>query len=83
MEVGFRMFPANWIVTNYLKLLQNTSSAPIITWFFNSLFVSTTHALLVKRWSSRWLRSATQGSISKGGMLYSMAYLPSRCSLQL
>ena len=47
MEVGFRMFPANWIVTNYLKLLQNTSSAPIITWFFNSLFVSTTHALLV------------------------------------
>ncbi|WP_390887188.1 carbohydrate ABC transporter permease [Fundicoccus culcitae] len=47
MNVGFRMLPANWVMQNYVKLLQNGSSAPIVTWFFNSLFVSTTHSLLV------------------------------------
>lgn len=47
MQVGFHMLPANWVVQNYMKLLQNTSSAPIITWFFNSLIVSSSHAILV------------------------------------
>ncbi|HJB24760.1 MAG TPA: carbohydrate ABC transporter permease [Candidatus Jeotgalibaca pullicola] len=47
MQVGFHMLPANWVVQNYVKILQNSSSAPILTWFFNSLIVSTSHALLV------------------------------------
>lgn len=47
MEVGFKMLPANWVAVNYAKLLQNTSNAPIISWFFNSVIVSTSHALLV------------------------------------
>ena len=47
MQTGFQMLPANWVIQNYMKLLQNTSSAPIITWFLNSLFISTTHAILV------------------------------------
>lgn len=47
MEVGFRMLPANWVAMNYTKILQNTSNAPIISWFFNSLIVSTSHAVLV------------------------------------
>ena len=47
MQVGFKMLPANWVVQNYLKILQNASSAPIISWFINSMIVSTSHALLV------------------------------------
>lgn len=47
MKTGFQMLPANWVIQNYMKLLQNTSSAPIITWFLNSLFISTMHAILV------------------------------------
>lgn len=47
MEVGFKMLPANWVALNYAKLLQNTSNAPIISWFLNSVIVSTSHAVLV------------------------------------
>nr|WP_236048894.1 carbohydrate ABC transporter permease [Marinilactibacillus psychrotolerans] len=47
MQTGFRLLPASWIMDNYVRVLSNTSSAPIVRWFFNSLFISTTHTLLM------------------------------------
>ena len=44
---GFRLLPVNWIVDNYIAILENTSSAPILQWIWNSIFISTTHTLLV------------------------------------
>ncbi|MBU5595436.1 carbohydrate ABC transporter permease [Amphibacillus sp. MSJ-3] len=44
---GFRLLPVDWIVDNYIKILDNTSSAPILRWIGNSIFISTTHTLLV------------------------------------
>lgn len=44
---GFRLLPVNWIVDNYVAILENTSSAPILQWIWNSIFISTTHTLLV------------------------------------
>ncbi|MCZ0702462.1 multiple sugar transport system permease protein [Natronobacillus azotifigens] len=44
---GFRLLPVNWIVDNYVTILENTSSAPILRWIGNSLFISITHTLLV------------------------------------
>ncbi|WP_225743850.1 carbohydrate ABC transporter permease [Marinilactibacillus sp. Marseille-P9653] len=47
MQTGFRLLPASWIMDNYVRVLSNTSSAPIVRWFFNSLFISTSHTLLM------------------------------------
>jgi len=47
MEAGFRLFPSSWILDNYIRVLTNTSSAPIVTWFINSLIISISHTLLV------------------------------------
>ncbi|WP_026674028.1 carbohydrate ABC transporter permease [Alkalihalobacterium bogoriense] len=44
---GFRLLPVNWIVDNYVAILHNTSSAPIMQWIWNSVFIATTHTLLV------------------------------------
>lgn len=44
---GFRLLPVEWIIDNYVRILDNTSSAPILRWIMNSLFISTTHTLLV------------------------------------
>ncbi|WP_017471153.1 carbohydrate ABC transporter permease [Amphibacillus jilinensis] len=44
---GFRLLPISWIVDNYMSILENTSSAPILRWIGNSLFISITHTLLV------------------------------------
>ncbi|GAA0309703.1 multiple sugar transport system permease protein [Gracilibacillus halotolerans] len=44
---GFRLLPVNWIVENYVKVLENTSTAPILQWLWNSVFIATTHTLLV------------------------------------
>lgn len=44
---GFSLLPVEWIVDNYVKILDNTSSAPILRWIMNSIFISTTHTLLV------------------------------------
>ncbi|NLJ19395.1 carbohydrate ABC transporter permease [Globicatella sulfidifaciens] len=44
---GFSLLPVQWIVDNYVKILDNTSSAPILRWIINSIFISTTHTLLV------------------------------------
>ncbi|CAM4120837.1 carbohydrate ABC transporter permease [Lederbergia lenta] len=47
VSVGFRLLPVNWIVDNYVNILANTSTAPILRWLMNSLFISTMHTLLV------------------------------------
>nr|WP_310832166.1 carbohydrate ABC transporter permease [Paenibacillus typhae] len=44
---GFRMFPKEWILENYVAILENTSTAPILRWLMNSLFIATMHTLLV------------------------------------
>ncbi|GAE29856.1 carbohydrate ABC transporter permease [Halalkalibacter hemicellulosilyticus] len=44
---GFRLLPVNWIVDNYVAILENTSTAPILQWIWNSIFIATTHTLLV------------------------------------
>jgi multiple sugar transport system permease protein len=44
---GFRLLPVNWIVDNYVAILENTSTAPIMQWIWNSVFIATTHTLLV------------------------------------
>ncbi|WP_245630325.1 carbohydrate ABC transporter permease [Amphibacillus sediminis] len=47
VNVGFRLLPVNWIVDNYMAILDNTSTAPILRWIWNSIFIATTHTLLV------------------------------------
>ncbi|MGN8645979.1 carbohydrate ABC transporter permease [Gracilibacillus sp. HCP3S3_G5_1] len=44
---GFRLLPVNWIVENYVNILENTSTAPIMQWLWNSVFIATIHTLLV------------------------------------
>lgn len=44
---GFRLLPAEWIADNYMTILQNTSTAPILRWLWNSLFIAVIHTLLV------------------------------------
>jgi multiple sugar transport system permease protein len=44
---GFRLLPDNWIFDNYVTILQNTSTAPILRWLMNSVFIATMHTLLV------------------------------------
>ncbi|WP_027092235.1 carbohydrate ABC transporter permease [Cohnella thermotolerans] len=44
---GFRLLPAQWIFDNYTNILQNTSTAPILRWLGNSLFIAVTHTFLV------------------------------------
>ncbi|GIP42411.1 ABC transporter permease [Paenibacillus sp. J45TS6] len=44
---GFRLLPKDWTIDNYIATLTNTSTAPILRWLGNSLFIATTHTLLV------------------------------------
>lgn len=44
---GYRLLPIQWVLKNYVSLLTNNSSAPIVKWFLNSLFISITHTILV------------------------------------
>lgn len=44
---GFRLLPKDWTIDNYIATLTNTSTAPILRWLMNSLFIATTHTLLV------------------------------------
>ncbi|MEK3752160.1 carbohydrate ABC transporter permease [Paenibacillus sp. FSL E2-8871] len=44
---GFRLFPETWVFENYVTILNNTSTAPILRWLGNSLFIATTHTILV------------------------------------
>ena len=38
VSTGFRLLPVNWILDNYVAILANTSTAPIMQWLWNSLF---------------------------------------------
>lgn len=44
---GFRLFPETWVFENYVTILNNTSTAPILRWLGNSLFIATYHTILV------------------------------------
>jgi multiple sugar transport system permease protein len=44
---GFRLFPKEWTFENYVTILDNTSTAPIVRWLFNSVFIAVSHTLLV------------------------------------
>ncbi|MGX7150522.1 MULTISPECIES: carbohydrate ABC transporter permease [Enterococcus] len=44
---GFRLLPVDWIVDNYIAILENTSTAPILQWLVNSLFIAVSHTILV------------------------------------
>lgn len=47
VSTGFRLLPVNWVISNYVTILENTSTAPILRWLMNSLFIATIHAFLV------------------------------------
>lgn len=44
---GSRLLPIEWVLTNYQELLVNNTSAPLLHWFFNSLFIAGSHTILV------------------------------------
>lgn len=44
---GFSLLPKEWILEGYTSILENTSSAPILRWLFNSVFIASLHTLLV------------------------------------
>lgn len=44
---GFRLLPVDWVLENYIAILENSSTAPILRWLGNSLFIATTHTILV------------------------------------
>lgn len=47
VSTGFRLLPVDWIMENYIAILDNTSTAPIMKWLGNSLFIAISHTILV------------------------------------
>src|SRR5699024_8649419 len=47
VSTGFRLLPVNCVVENYIAIFQDTSTAPIVRWLGNSLFIATIHTALV------------------------------------
>lgn len=47
VSTGFRLLPVNWIFDNYAAILTNTTTAPIMRWLGNSLFIAISHTFLV------------------------------------
>ncbi|MGQ7788456.1 carbohydrate ABC transporter permease [Nesterenkonia sp. K-15-9-6] len=43
---SFRLLPAQWVADNYVSLLNDVAGYPVLRWFWNSMFISTMHALL-------------------------------------
>lgn len=43
---SFRLLPAQRVAENYVALLNDVAGYPVLRWFWNSMFISTTHALL-------------------------------------
>ncbi|GAK42648.1 sugar ABC transporter permease protein [Paenibacillus sp. TCA20] len=41
------MLPVDWDFNNYVTILENTSTAPILRWLMNSLFIAISHTALV------------------------------------
>jgi multiple sugar transport system permease protein len=46
-SMGYKLLPQQWIVENYVKVLTNFDSAPIVRWFLNSLLIATSQTILV------------------------------------
>lgn len=44
---GFRLLPVDWVIENYIAILENSSTAPILRWLGNSLFIAAIHTFLV------------------------------------
>jgi len=51
MKTGYRFTPIEWVMDNYKEILQS-NTAPVFKWFQNSLFISTTHTILMLAISS-------------------------------
>ena len=47
MTSGFKILPAEWVMSNYSNLLVNNTSAPLLRWFLNSMFIAVVHTFLV------------------------------------
>lgn len=47
VTTGFRLLPVDWTVDNYVTILQNSSTAPILRWLMNSVFIAVSHTFLV------------------------------------
>jgi multiple sugar transport system permease protein len=45
--VGYKILPVEWVLRNYIEVLSDTSSAPLVKWFTNSIVISTSHTILV------------------------------------
>ncbi len=45
--MGFKLLPIEWVTTNYVELLSDNTSTPLLRWFLNSLVISVSHTLLV------------------------------------
>jgi len=45
--VGFKLLPVNWTLNQYISVLENTTNAPVLRWFGNSMVISVTHTVLV------------------------------------
>ncbi|MFV0504165.1 MAG: carbohydrate ABC transporter permease [Lachnospirales bacterium] len=49
-NIGFRLLPINWTLSQYIDIFLGSTSTPIVRWFLNSLVISTLHtffALLI------------------------------------
>jgi len=44
---GFHLIPKEWTLENYLQLLVNNESTPVLQWFCNSLMIALGHMILV------------------------------------
>lgn len=44
---GFTLIPQSWTLENYIKVISNTTNAPIVKWFINSLIISCSHTALM------------------------------------
>lgn len=43
---GYRFAPMEWVLDNYIEIF-NSNTAPVIRWFYNSLFISTIHMMIM------------------------------------
>lgn len=47
VSTGFRLIPQEIVLENYIAILTNTSTAPILRWMINSLVIAISHTFLV------------------------------------
>lgn len=45
--VGFQLLPINWTLNHYIEVLENTTNAPMLRWYVNSILISVIHTILV------------------------------------